>query len=352
MSLSLLTAYTTPNTHNSKSTNLSDIESRLEQISLNLIQQSLYSPKSKCYLSPASSAMNHAVAKSLLAPTNLISTSPNINIPGNTNKNGKGKKVVRFADMLGLQLVTERIIASSPSMFYYNSSDDDENEDLNNLELLSSIQIGEPSQTNAHSLQYIFHTLNTIGQVYETQSETNESESNAMSVYNRADPDQFIYDNLRFTWQCGFEQPGLAPDFYSQLNEKKVCLESITTDHFILNGFVRVLNLSTFKRVFIRYTLNRWASSLDFDCNCLLNSTQSDQNDRFKFSIILDKNKFFEGIDAYRGNCTDELPSLKLEFAICLEVRQSEDLLLSPSQSYWDNNNGKNYHYNCFFKII
>jgi protein phosphatase 1 regulatory subunit 3A/B/C/D/E len=383
-----------------------DLESRLEKISLNLLQQSIYTNTRASSVNSGLHPLYHhhhkhhhlngSIASSHTTHQKSLSV-PNINVqsssgssvvlsalasnmspasagPAALAKNGKSKKVVRFADMLGFQLVTERIISSCPSMFYYNSSDDDENEDLNNAEyLLAGVtNPGDVPGLDAAAGLVLHNTLHLTVSTADaslpgSSSPLTASPSSFTAVVSpsgggrSADLNQFIYDNLRFTWKCGFEQPSLAPDFYTQLRERKVCLESICTDHFILNGFVRVLNTSASKRVFMRYTLNNWSTHSDYECSYLLNSTQSAHNDRFKFSVILDKNRFFASIDEYRTSSTDSLPSLKLEFALCYEELEessssksgvSSSMPSAVAVSHWDNNNGKNYHYDCFFKII
>jgi hypothetical protein len=407
MSLTMLAAYSTAPNSSSLSSS-SDIESRLEKLSLNLIQQSIYSStrgssiNKSHHIHPLHHVLkghthhhhhhhHHSFANQKAHSVSNVNSSSAVmpcldltDAPTGTTTssssgvtlsaaNGKSKKVVRFADMLGLQLVTERIISSNPSLFFYNSSDDDENEDLNNAECLLAAALNSTATSEtlcsesamapmlSTPLNLTFNNTAENAQLHHTSA----IQVTCSSASSRSDPNQFIYDNLRFQWKCGFEQPSLAPDFYSQLRHKKVCLESICTDHFILNGFVRVLNTSAHKRIFIRYTLNNWSSSMDYECQYLLNSTQSGQNDRFKFSIILDKNKFFESISQYSHDArsTDSLPSLKLEFCICYEVLESPiPDAATPSasttaantvlESHWDNNGGKNYHYDCFFKII
>jgi protein phosphatase 1 regulatory subunit 3A/B/C/D/E len=374
-----------------------ELESRLEQINLNLIKKSLYSNKSMRSifnrsrgLYSYSNTTQFSLSNSSISPTEPDTSSSNNktciessnqpsatlikNSSNNSLKDSAGiKKVVRFADALGLELVTVKIVSTSTSsqclnyLNNNNSSDDDENEDLNKIPLdyntyldsctLDSIHYSDHYSVNrSQSDKKITHINFRSSNSSESSSGSDSSDNEDLSELGKKirarmpDPNQFVYNNLVFTWRCGFEQPSLAPDFYSKLNEKKVCLESITTDHFILNGFVRVLNLSVFKRIFIRYTLNNWLTHNDYDCNYLMNSTQSKLNDRFKFSIILDKKQFFETIDNCRTNIIE--PCIKLEFAICYELKQSDELDEPFLNAFWDNNNSKNYYYDCFFRII
>jgi hypothetical protein len=186
------------------------------------------------------------------------------------------------------------------------------------------------------------------------------------------DPDTFIYDNLTFTWRCLFEQPGISPDFYTKLNEKKVSLESIYSNHFKLNGIVRVINLAFVKNVFIRYTINNWSTFNDTDCTYLAHGTNDEKlTDRFLFTVLLDKNSIISSLND-NNNKTNKLPLLKLEFAICYQVsfknqsdpnlsataaiaadanKNSNPTMISYDQSYWDNNFSNNYQYDCYFKI-
>ncbi|XP_030058514.1 protein phosphatase 1 regulatory subunit 3E-like [Microcaecilia unicolor] len=52
--------------------------------------------------------------------------------------------------------------------------------------------------------------------------------------------------------------PGAAPDFVERVKQRRVCLEALRTDGFGLSGLVRVLNLSYEKAVAVRYSLDHW----------------------------------------------------------------------------------------------
>lgn len=296
-----------------------DLDTQLEKLSRKLKQNSLFS---KCQ-----SRQYYFSTKSV----SLSATSTSIfSIPKETRPKSLGvKKMVRFADSLGLELVTVKILPNpfiNESYSYYQSEEDEEESDE-----FQSDSTDSPTE-NSDETEYTTPATQIV------------------------DPNSFVYDNLNFTWQCLFEQPGISPDFYSKLNQSKVLLEGIYTSQFKLNGIVRVQNLSFHKRVFIRYTLNNWVSHTDSECFYLMNGTNdSKQTDRFKFSIVLDKPGLIQSIDEnLRRSGKACSPVLKLELAICYEARSSDyDGLESPcEESYWDNNDSKNYQYDCFFKII
>ncbi|CAF1009920.1 unnamed protein product [Brachionus calyciflorus] len=134
-----------------------------------------------------------------------------------------------------------------------------------------------------------------------------------------------------------FEQPGLKSNFISCLNENKVLLEITNQNHSELSGFIRVLNLSNNKRAFIRCTIDNWKSHFDLACN-FVPSNSNLITEKFSFLLTLEESLFEEGF--------------KLEFAVCYEI-ESRDIHSNKSKhSYWDNNNGQNYKYECVFKTI
>lgn len=279
-----------------------DLDSQLEKLSLKLVQS--YGKKARNNHHHHHHLQNHYFYNT---KSNSLFSLPT---PREPQKSSRQKKMVRFADSLGYELVSVRIV------------------------------------TNNYFTENILHSEEDE----ESEEITSEEDESVKSELSAADPNTFIYDNLNFTWQCLFDQPGIQPDFYARLNQKKVLLEAIYTNHFKLNGFIRVCNLSFHKRVFIRYTLNNWHTYTDSECTYVLNGT-NEQTERFKFSIVLDKTGLLNTIDESLRYVTSS-PALKLEFAICYEVRSTECLQVPSECSYWDNNDSTNYQYNCFFKII
>lgn len=279
-----------------------DLDYQLEKLSLKLVQNSMYhKTRTNPHIVHNRTFIYNSKSSSLFSITDKLNRE--------SQKSSK-KKMVRFADSLGFELVTVKILSNSFYCDIPNSEEDEESEEI-----------------------------------------TSEEEEISPAKIE-SDPNSFIYDNINFTWECLFEQPGILPDFYGRLSQKKVLLEAIYSNHFRLNGFVRVSNLSLHKRVFIRFTLNNWKTYTDSECSYVLNGTNQ-QTDRFKFSIVLDKPGLINTIDEnirHGRQCSS--PVLKLEFAVCYEVKSSACPEDSSQCSYWDNNNSNNYQYNCFFKII
>lgn len=193
------------------------------------------------------------------------------------------KKIVRFADVLGLDLADVRTfldeIPKIPNSAY---------EDLTDADL---------SESASDS------SLNTItDQKYQ---------------FNLGPRPEKILMPL-------FQQPGGLPNFLDRVRETQVCLENaVVTDPVSLSiaGTVRVRNLDFNKSVHVRYTLDGWKSYADLQANYVPNSCDGFSD---KFSFML-----------YANN----LPiGQRLEFAIRFQCKGCQ---------YWDGNNGANYTYQC-----
>uniref|UniRef100_A0A672KFG7 Protein phosphatase 1 regulatory subunit 3E-like n=1 Tax=Sinocyclocheilus grahami TaxID=75366 RepID=A0A672KFG7_SINGR len=115
-----------------------------------------------------------------------------------------------------------------------------------------------------------------------------------------------------------FTNPGSLPDFLDRVSAVKVLLESVQADEFSLSGVVRVLNLAFQKKVYLRYTLNNWATFMDILAFYVPHSSDG-LTDKFSFKIITPT--FLE----VGGT---------LQFAIKYCVVGGE---------FWDNNKGNNY---------
>ncbi|XP_053556593.1 protein phosphatase 1 regulatory subunit 3E-like [Bombina bombina] len=115
-----------------------------------------------------------------------------------------------------------------------------------------------------------------------------------------------------------FRDPDLQPDFMDLVKQRRVCLESIRTDPFSINGELRVLNLSYEKDVVVRFTVDNWETSSEVQAT--YQRGYSDRyTDRFSFKLLCTALLNKEGL---------------LEFAIRYRVCGAE---------YWDNNDGVNY---------
>lgn len=121
-----------------------------------------------------------------------------------------------------------------------------------------------------------------------------------------------------------FEQPGGLPCFLDLVRRRKVCLENVLVhDPLCLSvrGTVRVVNLDFHKSVHIRYTLNRWANFSDLSASYVANSCDGFTD---KFSFVL--------------SCHTLPVGQRLEFAVRFHCK---------GEQYWDNNDGENYCFQC-----
>lgn len=85
-----------------------------------------------------------------------------------------------------------------------------------------------------------------------------------------------------------FQQPGCLPDFLDRLRDKQVCLESAAvTDPISLTitGCVRVRNLDFHKSVHIRYSMDGWRSFSDLTASYVENSCDG-FSDKFSFMLF------------------------------------------------------------------
>ena len=151
-----------------------------------------------------------------------------------------------------------------------------------------------------------------------------------------------IESEKRGRWQNGkacrlrlsFTQPSASLDFVTSVRDAGVRLENcrLTSDdegHRHADGTVRVRNDSFEKNVFVRYTTDAWATSLDVDCEYVAprgESLDGGITDRFRFSIRVPAS-----VDTTSGR--------QLEFAVAF---------VSRSATMWDNNGGLNYSMQCY----
>nr|XP_014349298.1 PREDICTED: protein phosphatase 1 regulatory subunit 3E-like [Latimeria chalumnae] len=82
-----------------------------------------------------------------------------------------------------------------------------------------------------------------------------------------------------------FANPLHSPHLYERLKHQKVCLETLGTDEFSISGVIRVLNLAYEKQVTVRYTLNGWISFLDIPASYIPNACDGNA-DKFSFKLI------------------------------------------------------------------
>ncbi|XP_063235478.1 glycogen-binding subunit 76A isoform X2 [Bacillus rossius redtenbacheri] len=84
-----------------------------------------------------------------------------------------------------------------------------------------------------------------------------------------------------------FQQPGAQADFLDKVRERQVCLESaVVTDatFFTVSGVVRVRNLDFHKSVYVRYTLDGWRTFSDLQASYVDGSCDG-FSDKFSFKL-------------------------------------------------------------------
>ncbi|CAB3400735.1 unnamed protein product [Caenorhabditis bovis] len=121
-------------------------------------------------------------------------------------------------------------------------------------------------------------------------------------------------------WNLLFKQPAADyANFRNNLEKNKVTLENVivNNDSYKVVGTIKVANIAFEKKVFVRYSMNGWASYMDKAA--VYQPTTSKVHDTFKFEL--------------------DLPSSvekvhKIEFCICFKTNDAE---------YWDSNGGVNY---------
>lgn len=84
-----------------------------------------------------------------------------------------------------------------------------------------------------------------------------------------------------------FQQPGLKMDFLQKVQQQKICLETVSmTDPSVLavTGYVRVQNITFHKSVYVRYSLNNWKTFSDLQAIYVPDSCDGFSD---KFSFVL-----------------------------------------------------------------
>lgn len=151
------------------------------------------------------------------------------------------KKIVRFADVLGLDLADVKTfldeVPTIPKSAY---------EDLHGIELSSS-----PVFESA---------LNRIAMV------TPKPEKVLIPL---------------------FQQPSVQPNFLDRVRNNNVCLESAYVSDsafFAITGLVRVKNIDFHKSVYVRYSIDKWRSFSDLQARYIPNSCDG-FSDKFNFVL-------------------------------------------------------------------
>ncbi|PNF24961.1 hypothetical protein B7P43_G09161 [Cryptotermes secundus] len=197
------------------------------------------------------------------------------------------KKIVRFADVLGLDLADVRTFLDEIPKVPRSAYED--------------LQCAELSDTVADSSMREGTLSDILGSV---------------CLSGKSKPDRCLIPL--------FQQPGGQPDFIDRVRDDFVCLENaMVTDtvSYSISGTVRVRNLDFHKSVHVRYTLDGWKTFADLQATYVPNTCDGFSD---KFSFVLYAHTVQVG--------------QRVEFAIRFQCRGGQ---------YWDSNRGANYAFQC-----
>ncbi|RDD37511.1 Protein phosphatase 1 regulatory subunit 3B [Trichoplax sp. H2] len=206
------------------------------------------------------------------------------------------KKSVRFADSLGMQLVTIYELSSQSVVAESNNN-------------------SKASPTDA--------TKNLASNQHQHRQTNCCTEIRKVNLFDFKCTivDQAMnrnYCKLNKTLKLCFDQPAQDNNFTSNLKKNFIQLEKVTLkEQLRVIGDVKVRNIAYEKAVTVRYTLDSWKTCNDMAAQYKC-SSENGIVDTFSFTLTLPTNLFVE----------------KLEFAIKYDCN---------STSYWDNNNNHNY---------
>ncbi|XP_035679540.1 glycogen-binding subunit 76A-like [Branchiostoma floridae] len=147
-----------------------------------------------------------------------------------------------------------------------------------------------------------------------------------LSALNTSRPRTPSYDDAfpghRFLGSC-FRPLGNDPDFLGRVWEQALCLETAVVAGMTVLCSVRVRNLDYHKKVYARFSFDGWKTCEEIEASYVYGSCDG-TTDKFSFTITSPPGDFPVGS--------------KIEFAIRYEI---------PGNSFWDNNQGKNYVFEC-----
>lgn len=196
------------------------------------------------------------------------------------------KKIVRFADVLGLDLADVRTFLDEIPRVPRSAYED--------------LQCADLSDTNNPSLREA--ALSDI--------------LGSVCLSGKSKPDRCLIPL--------FQQPGGQPDFIDRVRDNFVCLENaLVTDtvSYSISGTVRVRNLDFHKSVHVRYTLDGWKTFADLQATYFPNSCDG-FSDKFNFVLYAHTLQLGQ----------------RLEFAIRFQCKGGQ---------HWDSNRGANYAFQC-----
>ena len=193
------------------------------------------------------------------------------------------KKIVRFADALGLDLTLVRTF-------------------LDDIPVVP---------------QSAFDDLNAVKEDAIAAAVKEDAAASATFLRPRESPAAPLRSLI-----ASFTQPATLPAFLDQVKRQHVCLETAAMfDEMIIRGVVRVLNVDFFKSVLVRFTSDEWLTHTDVTAAYIPDSCDG-LTDLFTFNLLASLLQ----------------PGQRLVFAVCYRVGGKE---------FWDSNNGTNYVFQC-----
>ncbi|OQR75294.1 protein phosphatase 1 regulatory subunit 3C-like [Tropilaelaps mercedesae] len=222
--------------------------------------------------------------------------------PQTPTKSGQPKKIVKFADDMGLDLTAVKVMVATPPS-------------------QSPEEIPAPTPSLAVPTRGLPITMVSITTTTCPMKTALISSKEFLSTRNT----KLEICQSTGRYQAKFEQPGATAHFWQRLRAQKVCLESVIASYnSSVHIVVRVLNVAFHKSVVLRYTLNNWGSYTDIEadylpaeCKDITGSAHaSSPTDRFSVNL-----------------CLKSSPR-SVQFCVCYRVDGKE---------YWDNNNHQNY---------
>lgn len=207
------------------------------------------------------------------------------------------KKIVRFADVLGLDLEDVRHIMSGDLPIIPSSAYTDLN--LKDVDLPSSRQ-----------------TFETIEICRRDTSSWQVAAATTSGIYPM------------------FPIPGEQPDFIDRLRFQGICLETVIVSEMTVQCTCRVMNYGYHKKVIARYTFNDWLSSNDIDASYILGSSNC-ETDSFSFSIFLSpQNKNVKFALKYEVNDKEYWDNNR-SLNYCLSYHGTDNMQHLPSPESW-----------------
>lgn len=161
-------------------------------------------------------------------------------LPGTPYK----KKIVRFADALGLDLAAVRTIVS---------------DELPSVPLSAFAQLSDHQPSSRGKTRFV----SGVG----------------LDIMDTEEPSGSFVPL--------FEQPGALPDFWARLRNQRVCLESVVPSGAVAHSVIRVMNVAFEKLVVLRYSVDSWKSFKDIRATFLPSSSDG-FSDRFAADVRLE----------------------------------------------------------------